>query len=88
MCVVEAYTAMNLTKPEDKLVALSGVVSVFRRYFEEYLAGVWRIWLPKELLWPTFKAVVRSNTYRAPSWSWASTDSEISYLMRSWDTKP
>jgi len=79
--VVEAYTAMNLTKPDDKLVALSGIVSIFQRYLGEYLAGLWRIWLPYELLWCAFEPASRPDTYRAPSWSWASIDSRAIYAF-------
>ncbi|EON63577.1 hypothetical protein W97_02805 [Coniosporium apollinis CBS 100218] len=79
--VVGAYTAMNLTKPDDKFVALSGIVSIFRRYLGEYLAGLWRIWLPCELLWCTSEPASRPDTYRAPSWSWASTNSRVTYAF-------
>lgn len=79
--VVEAYTAMNLTKPDDKFVTLSGIVSIFRRYLGEYLAGLWRIWLPCELLWCTSEPASRPDTYRAPSWSWASISSRVVYAF-------
>lgn len=78
-CVVKSYSAMKLTKPGDKLVALAGIVSVFRGYLREYLASLWRIWLPMELLWYTPEPASRPDTYRAPSWSWASMDSKIYY---------
>ncbi|KAJ9666654.1 hypothetical protein H2201_003313 [Coniosporium apollinis] len=69
---------MKLTKPEDKLIALAGIVAVFQRFLGEYLAGIWRNWLPMDLLWCTrWKAWSRAEKFRAPSWSWASIDGPI-----------
>jgi hypothetical protein len=78
--IVLAYTRCDLTVGSDKLVALSGVAQMMRRMLkDEYLAGLWRKWLPYHLLWYKEKPADtgRSVAYRAPTWSWASVDGEV-----------
>jgi len=85
--IVEAYTACQLTKAEDKLIALSGIAKHMQPILgnDEYLAGLWRKFLPSQLLWTVnhgrqsnHEPSLRPEVYRAPSWSWASVDGEIS----------
>jgi hypothetical protein len=71
-----------LTYQEDKLLALSGIAQIFQSYLDsddEYLAGIWRKSLPDSLLWIAKGEPRRVQTYRAPSWSWASVEGHISY---------
>lgn len=53
--IAHTYTATDLTKATDKLVAISGVAKVIQPYVsegpEEYCAGIWRRSLPHALLW-------------------------------------
>jgi hypothetical protein len=84
--VVTAYSRTLLTKPEDKLVALSGVAKYMRAVNggDGYVAGMWRRHLESQLLWcmtrhgygddrPASKPV----EYRAPSFSWMSVDGAV-----------
>lgn len=84
--VVEAYTSASFTFPSDKVIALSGLVSMFQtlRPHDSYLAGLWRSRLTTELAWNVMdcsqadgSASVVSATYRAPSWSWLKLDGRI-----------
>jgi len=78
--IVLEYTRCNLTMESDKLVAISGVAQMIRRLLkDEYLAGLWRKWLPYHLLWykENPNDTGRSAVYRAPTWSWASVDGEV-----------
>jgi hypothetical protein len=80
--VVEHCPQCKLTKPQDKLVAISGIAKLFQASLsaDTYLAGLWKNNLAYGLLW-------RSATYepsplvrvphRAPSWSWASVEGKI-----------
>jgi len=81
--LVEQYTSCNLTKDEDKLVAISGIAKTVQQKLEDdYLAGLWRHNLITDLLWEVHGGEVctrRPDRYRAPSWSWASIDGRISY---------
>jgi hypothetical protein len=53
--LVETYSALALTKPEDKLTAFSGIAKLTQQRPEMsddvYLAGLWRRHLPYHLLW-------------------------------------
>lgn len=84
--IVKAYTSCNLTKPQDKLIALSGVAKILQSVSkDQYLAGLWRKDFITQLLWDAsweqLGPLVPSKEYRAPSWSWASIEGRVS--MRS-----
>ena len=82
--IVRHYSFLLLTKPADKLPALSGLASEFQQATGfEYLAGMWREDLPRGLAWYNPIGIVRKHPYLqlqdhgglpyvAPSWSWAS----------------
>jgi hypothetical protein len=84
--VVERYSKTQLTKPEDKVIALSGYARMKSEELPEtcsYLAGMWRYYLESQLLWrvnPVFTngkfeyPSKRPDNYRAPTWSWAAVD--------------
>ncbi|KAF1731244.1 hypothetical protein CRV24_009323 [Beauveria bassiana] len=80
--IVQIYSACALTFPSDKLVAISGIAAMMEAVLcDEYIAGMWRRHLEKELLWSRVdmqSAIpAQPQTYRAPSWSWAAVDGEI-----------
>lgn len=81
--VVDLYSRSNLTREEDKLIALSGISKEIGLILEdEYLAGLWKRFLSRQLLWFVSHPLSadgghpssRPSKYRAPSWSWASID--------------
>ena len=87
--MVKIYSGCSLTKPEDKLIALSGVAERLRRATcDEYMAGMWRRTMAFDLPWwrdtelrDSFpRRLVR---YRAPSWSWASVEGAIEFPQMS-----
>ncbi|KAH8792185.1 heterokaryon incompatibility protein-domain-containing protein [Hyaloscypha sp. PMI_1271] len=77
--VLQDYSSCQLTREEDKLVALSGLAKAFQASFagEEYLAGLWRGSLVTDLCWVLGEPGHRPVKYRAPSWSWASIDGKL-----------
>jgi hypothetical protein len=82
--IIQKYTYCSLTRPDDKLVAINGVIRKIEQRTEmTNVAGLWRPYLLPELLWNTsnpkqFKLdLFRPELYRAPTWSWASIDSEV-----------
>lgn len=84
--IVKAYTACHLTFPSDRLIALSAVAKRMTGiHGDEYVAGMWRRYLERELIWSvSVRHADRSPSsnwtppaYRAPSWSWASTEGNI-----------
>ena len=90
--IVQTYTKCLLTKNQDKLVAISAVARQFQLILkDEYKAGLWRRHLAQHLLWKvnTPQGVslptTDSESYCAPSWSWASVPGPVSlntYIAR------
>lgn len=78
--LLEDYSFRQLTKPSDKLPALSGLARVLGACIKgEYVAGLWSNALVEGLAWSRLGGYSNPMTivpraYRAPSWSWASCD--------------
>lgn len=87
--IIGSYTQMCMTFPSDKLIAISGIAEVYQRMYshvlhnDSYAAGMWKPFLVQDLLWSvswnTSSLPIRPVLYRAPSWSWASIDSAITF---------
>jgi hypothetical protein len=87
--LIEDFSSRFLSHETDKLPSLSGLASTFAEPFGQYLAGIWYANMPSDLLWKTTLEINsslhsafqprRPMSYRAPSWSWASVDSLVSY---------
>lgn len=84
--IVEDYSQRSLTILTDKLAAVSGLAQDVRQRLgvspTNFLAGMWRDDLPNGLLWHVTGSPppLRPNSWRAPSWSWASCDGGIGYF--------
>jgi hypothetical protein len=91
--IVTVYSGKNLTNSGDKLIALSGIARCMAVSMNsQYFAGLWGICMATQLLWycnpfstedTTFNSV--PPAYRAPTWSWASTDRQV--VMNYVDTR-
>jgi hypothetical protein len=84
--LVEKYTLRRLTQPTDKLPALSGLAHRFHELVRSrYCAGLWAGNLLEDMLWssaPWLRSpsdVVPPAQYRAPSFSWASVDTQVRF---------
>ncbi|KAH6668209.1 heterokaryon incompatibility protein-domain-containing protein [Halenospora varia] len=84
-CTVENYTRRRLTYLPDRLPALAGVAEKFQKtWTDEYLAGLWKRHFILLLAWRRnqdhpivyFEPL---QSYRAPTWSWASIEGPIEY---------
>ncbi|KAK3987596.1 heterokaryon incompatibility protein-domain-containing protein [Cladorrhinum sp. PSN332] len=90
--LIDDYTSRLLTKESDKLVAMAGLEERFRTLLgpsANCMAGLWDVHMPACLLWQIFTTDVpvrRPTGFSAPSWSWASLGSAVSY--RNQRTKP
>jgi len=74
------YSQRGLTFPKDKLPALAGVAQKLADYSgNEYVAGLWKDDLYRGIMWaPVWVSEIkRTETYRAPSWSWSSIDGRV-----------
>ncbi|KAH7304661.1 heterokaryon incompatibility protein-domain-containing protein [Stachybotrys elegans] len=71
--VTALYPTRNLTKPEDVLVAISGIARQFHaRFGGNYLAGLWQDDLLYELAWSVKTTLASTRNCYMPSWTWAS----------------
>jgi len=81
--IVEQYSALQWTKPSDRLVAFSGLCKRVQHLRNNYLAGLWSDSIGYDLLWRVetinLNTGARSSEYRGPTWSWISVDSPVSY---------
>lgn len=85
--IVQSYTSREMTREEDKLPALYGLASLYQqRTNDVYLAGLWRSSIIVDLLWMRDPVQYgnrvpfrRPQKYRAPSWSWAAMDGNVTY---------
>lgn len=83
---IHFYTSRQLTNPSDKLPALSGLAQLRKQARGGvYLAGLWQDSLIHDLCWyhtldynvaTSGRVGRRPAEYRAPSWSWASVDTD------------
>lgn len=74
--LVRIYSACDLTKDKDKLVAIAGVVRVLSRTADDdFVCGLYKPRFLEELCWyrsdSRLERQFHVNTWRAPSWSWA-----------------
>ncbi|RYP63125.1 hypothetical protein DL771_009419 [Monosporascus sp. 5C6A] len=72
--ILVEYGPKELSVPEDKLPAISGIARVMQeRTGDEYLAGLWKGHLIEGLCWQPLSCRAVEE-WRAPSWSWAAVD--------------
>ena len=78
--LVERFSACGLTYETDRLPAIAGLARLVQKRLKcEYLAGLWRFQLVSQLLWRRIGRADRHSTYRAPSWSWASSPGKADF---------
>jgi hypothetical protein len=84
--MVSSFTDRNLTYESDRLPAISGLANLLKMSLDdEYICGVWRDTLARELLWEVESHSSQDGTalsrrqekFQAPSWSWASVTGPI-----------
>ena len=81
--IIEKYTDTLMTELEDKLIAISGLArQVYSITKDKYCAGIWREDLVTQLLWRLKRPQNKIDLpYRAPSWSWASTEGKVEFTQ-------
>ncbi|KAK0717989.1 hypothetical protein B0T26DRAFT_676218 [Lasiosphaeria miniovina] len=78
--LVLKYSACQLSYESDRLVAISGVARYLKTINkDQYVAGLWRRHLEKELAWSTTRPLPADTSYPyyAPSFSWTSVNGLI-----------
>lgn len=87
--VVEQYTRLELTYPRDRLMALAGVAqeigAKYQAHLGRYFAGLWENELLLQYAWAADGLLsARPFPHVAPTWSWASITSPITYHKSSY----
>jgi hypothetical protein len=79
--LITAYSEMNLTKGDDKLIAIQALAQTMQDAVKDrYVAGLWESRLVEDMMWRVAPGVrerartSRPQDWRAPTWSWASVD--------------
>ncbi|KAI3391067.1 hypothetical protein diail_8072 [Diaporthe ilicicola] len=75
--LVWVYGRRTLSKPADKMPAMSGLARLFhKRLGGEYVAGLWSKAMMEGLAWQPLgrRGPASRDQYTGPSWSWASYD--------------
>jgi hypothetical protein len=78
--VVEAYTDLHLTFESDIFPALQGIAQIVQQQRDcAYYAGLWEDSLVGDMLWYCPRPCIRPQNFRAPTWSWASVNGQVTY---------
>jgi hypothetical protein len=74
MDALSLYLRRKISRSEDRLAAIGGLVKVLQRQLEdEYVVGLWLQRIPEDLLWGRVRHLPHEAAIRRkPSWSWAS----------------
>ncbi|KAJ9613066.1 hypothetical protein H2200_003007 [Cladophialophora chaetospira] len=80
--IVEEYTRLHISFPSDifpALAALTQRMYGLRSDGDVFMAGLWRKTLLLDMMWrsPTGIAFERPRRWRAPTWSWASVQTQV-----------
>jgi hypothetical protein len=80
--LLKLYSSRNLTFQTDRLLAMSGIAERYAILLgDEYLAGIWRSSLARDILWQVDRPLPRSYEYSAPSWSWAAISGKVTVRL-------
>jgi hypothetical protein len=78
--VVKVYARCDLTRPSDKLIAISGLARQYHKCTgSPYYAGLWHDFFHAGLCWIVRGCQSSRRVSNAPSWSWASVNGQITY---------
>ncbi|KAK3934992.1 heterokaryon incompatibility protein-domain-containing protein [Diplogelasinospora grovesii] len=87
--LVQDYSQRALTEPSDKFPAISGIADcLLGGHSADYLAGLLRSSIRETLSWYVHlpkRELQRVIGYRAPTWSWASTDQSVSFVWEPYE---
>ena len=78
--IYEDYTRRQITYDSDRIPAFAGIAEEYQSLIcKPYVAGIWDIWIERQLLWRTKNPSMTSRIVpnSAPSWSWLSIKGDI-----------
>jgi hypothetical protein len=81
--LIEKYSARQITKQTDRLIALEGIRNELakKRPDDAYYLGLWKNSMPDQLLWYCLQPGERHKCeLHLPTWTWASTLHGVRFL--------
>ena len=83
----EMYSERKLSKPTDRLVALTGLAKKFQQLLprDTYFSGMWWSTFPLCLLWRSQGRPIGGDAF--PSWSWVSIDGDVILTIRGFNVR-
>ncbi|KAF7940856.1 uncharacterized protein EAE97_007041 [Botrytis byssoidea] len=79
--IIDIYTWCSLTNESDRFIAIGGVARQLQKNNGgKYFAGLWQARLKDQMCWYIVRFITKTpkeNTWRAPSWSWASVKHRV-----------
>lgn len=76
--ILFVYSKCRLTKAQDKLVAISGIIRKIQVEKNDIcVAGLWKSEIETQIFWVVGGPSSRPGVYVAPSWSWASVNGSV-----------
>lgn len=76
--IIRNYSARDLTRASDRLIALQGIIQPLTRILDQKpLAGMWREQLWRQLLWWSRQPSQVGDDFPVPSWSWFSAKGRV-----------
>ena len=89
MELIKRCTSRKIGRQNDRLATMSGLAKIAQHEYgyKDYLAGLWKEFLPDQLLWFTMGGnnARRAPEYRAPTWSFASVEN-AEYFTHGFET--
>lgn len=84
--LVELYSSCEMTKSSDKLPAIAGIANIWPVLHENpqtdaYHYGIFESNICNSLLWLIRNKSIIRRIGRAPTWSWASADGEVQFVL-------
>jgi Heterokaryon incompatibility protein (HET) len=68
--IVQVYTEAKLTNERDRVVAFDGIIDVLQKRTRlTFVAGMCKEFMPRGLLWWTYKPITEPSASFQPSWS-------------------
>ncbi|CAG9980898.1 unnamed protein product [Clonostachys byssicola] len=87
--LLREYSRCAVASSDEKIQNIQFVAENMKRLLQvrgcndtTYLAGMWRLMLPKGLIWSVSGEGTRPAVSQVPSWSWASVDGIIDFHIR------
>lgn len=79
--IISSFSGRDITHESDRLPAISAIARKFSPVGGRYFAGIWERDILRGLLWKCKDSeITKRRDKSAPSWSWASSQREVTFV--------